>query len=133
MLRKEQSNRLKKVSVRIAVVILTGLLYFVITSILGYGIPCPIRLITGLQCPGCGVSRMLSSIIKLNFTDAFDYHPVLFTSLPFLAIIFSDILWQYIYYGKYQLRKWENVIMIAIIVCLVAFCIIRNVIIFRYC
>ena len=89
MLRKEQSNRLKKVSVRIAVVILTGLLYFVITSILGYGIPCPIRLITGLQCPGCGVSRMLSSIIKLNFTDAFDYHPVLFTSLPFLAIIFN--------------------------------------------
>ena len=117
------------------VVAITIVVLYVLFDPSQYGVfpKCYFYHLTGLQCPGCGVSRMLSSIIKLNFTDAFDYHPVLFTSLPFLAIIFSDILWQYIYHGKYQLRKWENVIMIAIIVCLVAFCIIRNVIIFRYC
>ena len=127
MLHKEQLRRLKKVSVKIAVAILTGLLYFVVTSILGYGIPCPIRLITRLQCPGCGISRMLISMIKLNFTAAFEYHPVLFASLPFLAVIFGDMLWRYIYHGKCELRKWENIVIIAIIVCLMIFGIIRNV------
>ena len=127
MLHKEQLRRLKKVSVKIAVAILTGLLYIVVTSILGYGIPCIFRTITGLQCPGCGVSRMLSSMIKLNFKDAFEYHPVLFISLPFLAVIFGDMLWRYIYHGNCELRKWENAVIIAIIVCLLVFCVIRNV------
>ena len=130
MLHKEQLRRLKKVSVKIAVAILTGLLYFVVISILGYGIPCIFRTITGLQCPGCGVSRMLSSMIKLNFKDAFDYHPVLFVSLPFLAVIFGDMLWRYVYHGKCELRKWENAVIIAIIVCLLVFCVIRNVLTF---
>ena len=48
-------------------------------------LPCVIRHITGLPCPGCGMSRAWLSVLRLNFGEAFRYHP-LFWSIPILAI-----------------------------------------------
>lgn len=34
--------------------------------------------ITNLYCPGCGVTRMLFSLIRLDFYQAFRYNPLVF-------------------------------------------------------
>lgn len=38
------------------------------------GIRCPIRFITGISCPGCGMTRALWSALHLDFGSAFSYH-----------------------------------------------------------
>lgn len=44
-------------------------------------LPCIIHKTTGLYCPGCGISRMLLSLLSLDFYQAFRYNPFLFILL----------------------------------------------------
>lgn len=45
-------------------------------------LPCPIYYITGISCPGCGMTRALFAALRLDFAAAFHYHP-LWIGLPF--------------------------------------------------
>lgn len=44
-------------------------------------LPCVPRLITGVICPGCGMSRAWLAVLQLDFAAAFRYHPM-FWSVP---------------------------------------------------
>lgn len=37
---------------------------------------CPFKLIFGVDCPGCGMTRAFISALKLDFKAAFRYHPL---------------------------------------------------------
>lgn len=52
---------------------------------------CPIKLIIGFPCPGCGMTRACISILKLDFISAFNYNPLVFV-FPFIMwiIIFNE-------------------------------------------
>ena len=54
-------------------------------------VTCPIKHLTGVSCPGCGMTRACVSALKLDFASAFYYHP-LWILLPFavpaLVILF---------------------------------------------
>lgn len=49
-------------------------------------LPCPIRSLTGVICPGCGMGRAWLAALRLDFGRAFHYHP-LFWSVPVLALL----------------------------------------------
>lgn len=49
----------------------------------GHG--CPIRYVTGIPCPGCGLSRAYIALLHLNFREAFSYHPM-FWAVPVLGL-----------------------------------------------
>ncbi len=54
----------------------------------GAGIPvCLFRAMTGLPCPGCGLTRALSSLIQGHAGAAFSYHPFAFVFLPLFATL----------------------------------------------
>lgn len=38
---------------------------------------CPVRAITGLPCPGCGMSRALLSLLYGDIAQSLYYHPML--------------------------------------------------------
>ena len=44
-------------------------------------IGCPIKFLTGISCAGCGMTRAWLSALKLDFAQAFYYHP-LFLMVP---------------------------------------------------
>lgn len=48
---------------------------------------CPFRLLTGISCPGCGMTRALFSLLTLDFGKAFELHPLVFL-LPFAVLIY---------------------------------------------
>lgn len=48
------------------------------------GIGCPIRAITGIPCPGCGITRALLAAMRLQWRSAFSLHPLFPLALPFL-------------------------------------------------
>lgn len=50
-------------------------------------ISCPILKLIGISCPGCGMTRALISAIKLDFTNAFNFHPLWLLFLIFALIL----------------------------------------------
>ena len=121
---------LKKEVITVLLLLLILLIYFVFNKITNIGIPCIIHELTGFYCPGCGVTRMFFSIIKLEFYQAFRYNPFVFI-LFCLYILFRII--SIFYYLKYKkvLAIPEKVLYI-IIALLIVFGILRNIPYFDY-
>jgi hypothetical protein len=44
---------------------------------------CPIALLTGVPCPGCGMTRAASALLRGDLTLALDYHPL----IPLIAVL----------------------------------------------
>ena len=57
------------------------IIYYLAHHAFGIAIPCIFKEITGFYCPGCGITRMLFSILKLDFYQAFRYNPLVFILL----------------------------------------------------
>jgi len=54
----------------------------------GFFPPCMFRLLTGLQCPGCGSTRAVHQIVHGHLATAFMLNPLLLLALPFLVYAF---------------------------------------------
>ena len=111
------------------VIIVFFISYFFINKYTGFGIPCPFNKITGLLCPGCGVTRCLFSILQLHFREAFNYNPLVFIYLPFIIayILYKDYL--YVYNKKDKiLVKIPSIFTYILLIITIAFGIIRNII-----
>ena len=64
------------------------------------GINCPFRSLTGIPCPGCGMTRAWLAALRLDFLAAFRYHPM-FWSVP--------VLMAYCIFDGHIIRpKWLN-------------------------
>ena len=63
--------------------ILAILLIFLFYYVMG----CPIRYLFGVCCPGCGMTRALRAVLRLDLAAAFYYHP-LWILLPVLGILY---------------------------------------------
>lgn len=50
--------------------------------------PCPFRLLTGLNCPGCGTLRGLHQLLHGHPLAALDLNPLLILGLPFMGYVF---------------------------------------------
>lgn len=48
---------------------------------------CPIQWLTGISCPGCGITRALTAFCKLDFAAAWYYHPVIFYLIPAAPVL----------------------------------------------
>jgi hypothetical protein len=46
---------------------------------------CPFRLLTGMQCPGCGSTRAFYQLLHLHPLAAFKLNPLLILTLPFIV------------------------------------------------
>ncbi len=47
---------------------------------------CPVRQYTGWLCPGCGSQRALHALLHGDWGHAWQLHPLLLLSLPYLAL-----------------------------------------------
>lgn len=43
---------------------------------------CPFKWFFGIPCPGCGMLRACLSLLRLDFSAAFAYHPLVFLMIP---------------------------------------------------
>lgn len=64
-----------------------GLSLYMLIAII-FNLPCPIKFITGISCPGCGMTRAVISLCKLDFDSAWHYHPLVFLLIPIAITIY---------------------------------------------
>lgn len=81
---------------------------------------------TGLLCPGCGVTHMALCLLHGDISGAFSANPMVLMLLPVLMILAVRITWRYLVSGKKQLTQWENRVVIGMIVLLIGFGVVRN-------
>lgn len=104
--------------------------YYLFMKHTGLGIPCPIRYFFHIQCPGCGISHMLLSLLQGNYRKAFFYHPVIFVSLPFLTYLIVKMLYGYLFCKTIHWRRIENAGIILLIFVLILYTVYRNLLTF---
>lgn len=63
-----------------------GLLYGYVLIPLGLRIPCPFYLVTGLRCPGCGVTDLCLGLLHGRFVPGYNWGLVLIASWIPLAL-----------------------------------------------
>ena len=52
---------------------------------------CIVKLIFGIPCPGCGLTRAWISVFRLDFYAAFRYHPLFWTVPIVIFYIIYDL------------------------------------------
>ncbi len=65
------------------------ILLFALIAVFYYRFGCPIRFFTGICCPGCGMTRAVFELLRLDFASAFKMHPLVFLLPLAIAIYFS--------------------------------------------
>ena len=118
--------RARRVAVKYSIILGAALAYLIFVLCFDFGIPCVFREITGLKCPGCGISRMFLSLSQLDFVAAFRHNPVVFTTGPLLLAYLATAEIKYIRYGERNMDKWE-IFMWGELALLLAYGILRNI------
>lgn len=95
-----------------------------------FSIPCVFHELTGYYCPGCGVTRMLISLLRLEFNQAFHYNCFLFVLFP-IAFLYLGIYWIYWVRDK-VMYKLPNIIWIILLIVTILFGILRNTDLFYF-
>lgn len=116
-----------KKNIKFLVLLGIGILYFILGKLTGIYIPCFIHEVTGLYCPGCGISRMIINLCHLNFEKAYYCNQLLFISTPIFLFLIIDTFISNIRDVKPIYKKIPNTVYYVYIVLLILFMIIRNI------
>lgn len=86
---------------------ITGIILAVVVLMRFFDITCFILELTGIPCPGCGMTRALLAALRFRFDEAFVWHGM-FWSVPLLYLCF-------LFDGRLFKRAWHNGILYVLI------------------
>ncbi len=107
-------------------VVICGILYAIYLQLGGPGLPCFFHALTGLYCPGCGITHMCLYLISLDLNSAFHSNPGLFVILPLILVLTLREAYRYIRYGNRPESRIDRILWIILIIWLVLWGILRN-------
>lgn len=104
-----------------------GLFYAFICILAGHPlIPCLFHTVTGLYCPGCGVSRMCLSILSLDFASAFKANAAVFLLLPPGLVMALRMAVRYVRTGNTRPTQVQTCVFYVMVGVLLVFGVVRN-------
>ncbi len=92
----------------------------------GLSIGCPVAHFTGLDCPGCGSTRSLGALVRLDPAAAFDHN-----ALVPIALVFVVTSWALWTWSRWSARPTPALVrgpvaILTVAAVLVAFTVVRN-------
>lgn len=125
-MKSDEKVRLFRILKGLALIIAVGLAYYIIIKIVGRGIYCPIKAITGKYCPGCGVTRMCMALLSGDIKTAVRYNLLLMSLIPVGAVFGTRRAFIYIKTGQTEPDRLEAIVIFIVFAVTVAFWIMRN-------
>lgn len=94
---------------------------------------CIFNHLTGFLCPGCGTTRMLKSLFKLDIKQAFLYNPLVFCLLPFIGLYFVERIYVLLFNKiSFIPTKISNLFWRGALIVTILFGVLRNISIFDF-
>lgn len=124
----ETKSRLVRLLGRTGALVGGGLAYGAFVSATGWAVPCLFRLVTGLNCPGCGVTRMCLALLRLDLAGAWAANPGLMVLLPALGVLGLSAARRYVATGERHLLPWQNALAWALAGALILYGVVRNIV-----
>ncbi len=93
---------------------------------LGVDIKCPFYELTGYLCSGCGLSRMLVSLIRLDLKSAAFYNLGGLILLPLWLAVAISYCREYLKSGMWTAKKWHKAVFAVSIAVFIVYGIARN-------
>lgn len=84
--------------------------------------PCPLKLLTGLDCPLCGATRATLSLVQGHLATAIDHNALYVLSLPVVVVL--GLLWVVFRWRPPLLER--AAVRWALVGAAVAFAVVRN-------
>ena len=89
---------------------------------------CPVKLLTGLQCPGCGFQRAAHALLHGDVLGALRFNWFLLYAVPYLLVLIAE---RFFLRGKWQLkiRRWaeDNRVVWSYVVVYFVWFVVRNI------
>jgi len=95
-----------------------------LVKVFGINIPCIFYKLTGLYCPGCGITRSLLALIKFDLYQAFRYNIIIYIITPVMVV--QEII------RHRENKKLADLIIWACLILCAAFMILRNIQMFEF-
>lgn len=105
--------------------IIGGLILISYLLVFIFNIRCPYKEMFGIYCAGCGFTRMIISLLKLDFYQAFRFNPAYFIILSLALLYIIYVLICIVLKKKYIKLGFKTIIFLLIL--LVIFGILRNI------
>ena len=103
-----------------------GFAYWLFVEISGWRLPCLFYEVTGLYCPGCGITRMCVALVRLDFVAAAHNNLFALCALPIGCAMYAYKTIQYIRTGKTTFQNWEQALYWVLLALCVLFFLLRN-------
>ena len=122
-----RAHRVRKLLLTALGLLALGLGYAAFIHLTGWAVPCLFRQMTGLKCPGCGVTSMCLALLRLDFAAAFRWNPGLMALSPFLGALIALLIARYIRTGSWRPGRWQTACLWAMLGLLLVWGVVRNV------
>ena len=87
---------------------IAAFLYVGFTEWTGLSLACPFRWLTGLQCPGCGATRMVTALLHGRWEAAWQANPLLLLAMPWILLLVG--VEEYCRYQQCPEPRWFHII-----------------------
>ena len=94
-----------------------GVIIFLLQK--GFGIPCLFLRLTGLECPGCGNTRAVLALLRLDLPAAFGYNPMFLPELFYIGWVLLHCSRSYLSGKSFSYRPpapWLDKLLLAAII-----------------
>lgn len=97
--------------------------FYIMLNLLGIHIVCYFKSLTGIPCPGCGLTRAYLALFKGNLSKAFFYHPLFI--VPVIVLLYFII-------PKFKNSKHNSIFVSAICIIFIGTYIVRMILFFPH-
>lgn len=119
-------QRLNVLLLRGAMLAGMGAAYVAVISLIGRGLYCPFWKLTGLMCPGCGVTRMCLALLRLDLAGAWRANAALLLALPALILLAVRLMCVYVRTGRRRPSRGEERFAWGLVIYFLAWGVLRN-------
>jgi hypothetical protein len=119
---------IKYITVTVAIVAAVAVIYYYsrFDPVLSLSFRCPIKSLTGYDCPGCGSQRALHAVLCGDFRSAWSLNPLMFFAAP-LAAVYIVVESYPARFARLHRLLVRPIVVAFVLIAIIAWTVLRNI------